>query len=53
MIPQLSYKDSIFSGPVDNAMLVVDTSGAVTGKAVFERFGFAGTRERVAHNLMD
>jgi len=53
MITQLGYKDGIFSRPVNNAVLIVDAPGPVTGKAVFERFGFAGTRERIVHDFMD
>jgi len=53
MITQLSYKNSIFGQPVDDAVLVVDASRPVTGKAVFERFGFAGARERIMHYLVD
>ncbi len=53
MIAQLSNKDSIFSRSVNNAVLVVDAPGPVTGKTVFKRFGFAGTRERIAHDFMD
>jgi hypothetical protein len=53
MITQLSYKDSSFSRTVNNAVLVVDASGPVTGKTVFERFRFAWTRERIVHDLMD
>ena len=53
MIAQLSNKDSIFSRSVNNAVLVVDTPGPVTGKAVFKRFGFACAREWIAHDLMD
>ncbi|OHE55853.1 MAG: hypothetical protein A2Z47_09590 [Thermodesulfovibrio sp. RBG_19FT_COMBO_42_12] len=53
MITQLSYKNSIFSRPVDDAVLVVDASRPVTGEAVLERFRFAGTLERITHDLMD
>jgi hypothetical protein len=53
MIPQLSNKDSVFSGPVNNAVLVVDTPGPVTGKAVFEWFRFARPREWITHDFMD
>jgi len=53
MIAQLRYKNSIFSQPVNDTMLIVDASGPVTGKAVFERFGFAGTLEWFTHDLMD
>ncbi len=53
MIPQLSYKDGIFGRPVDEPVLVVDSPRPVAGEAVFERLGFAGTGERVMHDLMD
>ena len=53
MIPQLSYKNSILSRPVNNAVLVVDAAGPVTGEAMFERFGFAGTCEGLIHDHMD
>ncbi len=53
MIPQLSYKDSILSRPVNDAVLVVDAPGPVTGEAVFERFGFARAGEGISNDLMD
>jgi hypothetical protein len=53
MITQLSYQNSVFSRPVDNPMLVVDPPRPIAGKAVFERFRFAGSSERIANDLMD
>jgi hypothetical protein len=45
MKAQLGNKDGIFSRAVNNAVLIVDAAGPVTGKAVFEWFGLARTRE--------
>jgi hypothetical protein len=52
MITQLSDKESILSRPVHYTVLVVDAPGPVTGKTVFEGFGFAGTCKRIAHDLV-
>jgi hypothetical protein len=53
MIAQLSNKNSIFSRSVNNTVFVIDAPGPVTGKAVFKRFGFAETPERIAHDIVD
>ncbi len=51
VIPQLGYEDGISSGPVDESVLVIDSSRPVAGEPVFERLGFARTGERIAHYL--
>jgi len=53
MISQLSYKDRVFSWPVNKPVLVVDAARPVAGKAVFEWLGLAGAGERVIHYFMD
>jgi len=53
MIAQLSNKDSIFSGPVNDAVLVINAPGPVAGKTVLERFRFAAACEGIAHYLMN
>jgi len=51
MIAQLSNKDSVFSGAVDDPVLVVGPSRPVGGEAVFERFRLAGTGEGLSNAL--
>jgi len=43
VITQLGNENSVFSGAIDNAVLIVNAPGPVAGKPVFERLRLAAT----------